>query len=161
MRRAQALGLVIGASGLLASACQSEAPKPEPEPWTQYEDRGLSPETPVQVEERPGVLVEDLRLGQGMQLRVGARLYLHFTLWSSPKIRKLDSSIDRGPYLEYIYGRHSVCPGFDRGLAGMRVGGLRRLRIDAAQGFGASGAGPVPPNTDLIYEVRLLQITEP
>ena len=60
--------------------------------------------------------------------------------------------------LSFRLGLRQVVPGFDRGIQGMRVGGCREIRVPAAMGYGAKKAGPIPPNSDLIFTVELLRV---
>ena len=72
---------------------------------------------------------------------------------------KFDSSKDRGQPFEFSLGAGMVIRGWDEGVAGMRVGGTRRLVIPPALGYGARGAGGViPPNATLLFEVALLGV---
>jgi peptidylprolyl isomerase len=75
---------------------------------------------------------------------------------------KFDSSVDREPIVIH-YGEHGVIAGWDTGFAGMHVGGKRRLYIPFQLGYGAQGKGPIPPKSELIFDVELLSmsVTQP
>ncbi|MBA3825181.1 MAG: FKBP-type peptidyl-prolyl cis-trans isomerase [Ktedonobacterales bacterium] len=75
-------------------------------------------------------------------------------------ILRFDSSVDRGQPFSFDLGKGSVIKGWDLGVAGMKVGGKRRLIIPADLGYGARGAsGVIPPNAQLIFDVDLLKVS--
>ena len=87
---------------------------------------------------------------------------MHYTGWlynDGSAGRKFDSSKDRGDPFEFPLGGGMVIRGWDEGVAGMQVGGTRRLVIPPELGYGARGAGGViPPNSTLLFEVELLAV---
>lgn len=105
----------------------------------------------------------DLRVGTGAEAVNGSRLTVNYTGWlysvSGPenKGQQIDSSAGRGPF-SFTLGANQVIRGWDAGLAGMRVGGLRRLVIPPELAYGAAGNGPVPPNWPLIFDVELVSV---
>jgi FKBP-type peptidyl-prolyl cis-trans isomerase FkpA len=107
----------------------------------------------------------DITEGTGPMALAGKQVSVHYTGWlfdaAAPesKGRKFDSSRDRGEPFEFNLGAGQVIAGWDRGVAGMRVGGHRRLTIPPEFGYGARGAGGViPPNATLLFEVELLGV---
>ena len=103
-----------------------------------------------------GLQYDDLRLGQGAVARFGSDVSVHYTGWLVDG-RKFDSSRDRDEPFGFAIGQGNVIAGWEEGVAGMRVGGLRRLVIPPDLGYGAWGAGDViPPDATLVFEVELL-----
>ena len=88
----------------------------------------------------------------------GMRVQVHYTGWLTDG-KKFDSSLDRGQPFEFQLGAGQVIQGWDKGVAGMKVGGKRKLTIPSDMGYGARGAGGViPPNATLVFEVELLGV---
>jgi FKBP-type peptidyl-prolyl cis-trans isomerase FkpA len=140
------LGIVVGAAVLavLVAACaQSQAPS----------GGGGS-----EVTTASGLKYEDTKVGTGAEARAGQTAVVHYTGWLTDG-QKFDSSKDRGQPFSFPLGRGRVIRGWDVGVAGMQVGGLRQLTIPPEEGYGSRGAGGViPPDATLIFEVELLAI---
>jgi FKBP-type peptidyl-prolyl cis-trans isomerase FkpA len=109
-----------------------------------------------------GLVIEELVVGGGHAAAAGQKVSVHYTGWlmeGGNAGKKFDSSKDRGEPFAFPLGRGHVIKGWDEGVAGMKVGGKRKLTIPPALGYGARGAGGViPPNATLIFEVELLGI---
>jgi FKBP-type peptidyl-prolyl cis-trans isomerase FkpA len=109
-----------------------------------------------------GLQYEDTTPGSGATAVAGQEVQVHYTGWlydDGVAGKKFDSSKDRGQPFEFSLGAGMVIKGWDEGVAGMQVGGTRRLVIPAALGYGARGAGGViPPNATLLFEVDLLGV---
>lgn len=73
---------------------------------------------------------------------------------------KFDSSFDRNEPITIPYGEHKVIPGWDTGFAGMHVGGKRRLFIPYQLAYGANGSGPIPPKSELVFDVELVSVSD-
>jgi len=105
-----------------------------------------------------GVQIEELREGNGAEARAGNHVTVHYvgTLTNG---QKFDSSRDRGQGFGFRLGAGEVIPGWDQGVAGMKVGQMRRLTISPDLAYGARGFPPViPPNSTLVFEVELLAV---
>jgi FKBP-type peptidyl-prolyl cis-trans isomerase len=104
------------------------------------------------------LLIEDLREGTGASAAAGNSVTVHYvgTLTNGSKF---DSSRDRGKGFSFKLGAGQVIQGWDKGVAGMKIGGLRKLTIPPEMGYGARGFPPViPPNSTLVFEVELLEV---
>ena len=111
-----------------------------------------------------GLQYVDLTVGNGDVAKAGNQVSVHYTGWlqnpDGSKGRKFDSSKDRGQPFQFALGQGQVIKGWDEGVQGMKVGGVRELIIPPALGYGQGGAGGViPPNATLIFEVELLGVT--
>ena len=101
---------------------------------------------------------EDLVVGHGEEATSGQTVNVHYTGWLTNGT-KFDSSLDRGEPFSFRLGGGMVIKGWDQGVAGMRVGGKRRVRIPAELAYGSRGQGSIPPNTPLMFDIELLAIT--
>ena len=111
------------------------------------------------------LLKTDVRQGDGNEAVAGRNVTVHYTGWlyneSAPdhKGKKFDSSRDRSEPFSFRLGGGQVIPGWDQGVAGMKVGGQRTLTIPPGLGYGARGAGgAIPPNATLVFDVELLDV---
>lgn len=103
--------------------------------------------------------IEDIRTGSGPEAKAGDRVSVHY-VGTLDDGSQFDSSRDRGQPFEFPLGAGRVIRGWDVGVAGMQVGGLRKLTIPPEEGYGPRGTpgGPIPPNATLHFEVELLAI---
>ena len=105
----------------------------------------------------------DTQVGTGKDAVAGATAVVHYTGWiyepASPAQHgaQFDSSVGREPF-SFPLGGGQVIKGWDDGVQGMKVGGKRTLIIPASMGYGDNGAGPIPPNANLIFDVELLDV---
>lgn len=103
-----------------------------------------------------GLQIEDIAEGSGQEARSGQQVRVHYTGWLLDG-KKFDSSKDRGQPFAFKLGGGQVIRGWDEGVEGMKVGGVRKLTIPPDLGYGARGAGGViPPGATLLFEVELL-----
>lgn len=105
-----------------------------------------------------GLQYEDLTVGEGAEAKAGDNVSVHYTGWLTDG-QKFDSSKDRNQAFQFSLGAGMVIRGWDEGVQGMKIGGVRRLTIPAQLGYGVRGAGGViPPNATLVFEVELLGV---
>jgi FKBP-type peptidyl-prolyl cis-trans isomerase FkpA len=105
-----------------------------------------------------GLIIDEILLGEGDEAQAGSMVRVHYTGWLTNGA-KFDSSLDRNEPFDFPLGRGHVIRGWDEGVAGMKVGGKRKLTIPPELGYGPRGAGGViPPNATLVFEVELLAV---
>lgn len=105
-----------------------------------------------------GLKIEEQKVGTGTEAKAGKMVSVHYT-GTLTDGKKFDSSLDRGQPFSFALGAGQVIKGWDEGVAGMKVGGKRKLTIPSELGYGARGAGGViPPNATLVFEVELLDV---
>jgi FKBP-type peptidyl-prolyl cis-trans isomerase len=139
------LTALVLAAGLLAAPAPDEKKKDEPKTVTL----------------KSGLKYQDLKVGVGDAAKKDDMVEVHYTGWLAKDGKKFDSSKDRNEPFTFTLGKGEVIKGWDEGVAGMKVGGERKLMIPAKLGYGARGAGEViPPDADLVFEVKLLKISK-
>lgn len=103
--------------------------------------------------------IEDQIVGEGEEAKAGHTVEVHYTGWLVDG-SKFDSSLDRDQTFSFKLGAGQVIAGWDQGVAGMKVGGTRKLTIPAELGYGERGAGGViPPGATLIFKVELISVS--
>ncbi len=101
--------------------------------------------------------IEDLVKGKGTEAARGKTVEVHYTGWLTDGTR-FDSSVGGQPF-SFRIGAGEVIEGWDRGVAGMKVGGKRKLTLAPELGYGAKGAPPeIPPDATLVFEIDLLAV---
>ena len=143
-----------------AAAPAAEAPAapagpvelPATGPWTQVAaDKVVT--TPT------GLSYAILTPGTGAEATPGQMVFMHYTGWLTDGT-KFDSSLDRGQPFSFPLGAGRVIRGWDEGVAGMKIGEKRQLRIPSKLGYGEKGAGGgvIPPGATLVFDVELLEV---
>lgn len=114
--------------------------------------------TPVAAAPAGELKSEDVKVGTGREAVAGKRVTVHYT-GTLTNGTKFDSSVDRKQPFTFNLGAGQVIQGWDKGVAGMKVGGKRKLTIPPNLGYGANGAGnAIPPNATLIFDVELMKV---
>ena len=118
---------------------------------------------PTVVATGSGLKYIDLKVGEGTKADNGMEVKVHYTLWldsNGEKGRMIDSSREPNPNpFPFTVGMKDLIAGWNEGMLGMQAGGLRKLYIPSALGYGVKGKPPIlPGNADLIFEIELLEI---
>jgi FKBP-type peptidyl-prolyl cis-trans isomerase len=106
-----------------------------------------------------GLSYMDLAVGDGNETVHGESVTVHYIGWFLDG-EKFDASVDKGVTFDFDLGTGSVIAGWHEGVAGMRVGGIRRLVIPPDLAYGAAGRSGIPPNSTLVFDVELFQVGE-
>ena len=114
------------------------------------------------IEKESGLKYEDIEIGTGDIVEVGNIAVIHFSGWIDDNGNKgthYFNSHDQGKPISFKVGTDKVIQGWNIGVAGMQVGGKRRLLVPSKLAYGAEGTGDViPPNAALIIEIELLEV---
>jgi len=155
---------VVALAGALAAGCAQEEPTTEA-PQTEPTEEVAPPveETPAAApegttEDVTELKIEDIEEGKGRAAKDGDTVSVDYTGWLTNG-EKFDSSKDSGQPFSFTIGAGEVISGWDEGVAGMKVGGVRKLTVPPDMGYGPNGYPPViPPNATLVFEIELLSI---
>ena len=105
------------------------------------------------------LVIEDITVGDGAQVQPGENAVVHYVGVSHSTGQEFDASWNRGTPFIFRVGGGQVISGWDQGVAGMRIGGRRKLTIPPHLGYGARGAGGViKPNETLVFVVDLVDV---
>jgi peptidylprolyl isomerase len=104
-----------------------------------------------------GLQYWDMKTGNGKVAEPGKIVVVDYTGWLADGA-KFDSSRDRAEPFQFRLGAGRVIKGWDEGVAGMKIGGKRQLRIPPGLGYGARNMESIPPNSTLIFDVELLEV---
>jgi len=104
--------------------------------------------------------IDDLVVGDGDEATAGKKVTVHYVGVAFRTGEEFDASWNRGEPFQFKLGKGQVIPGWDAGVAGMRVGGRRKLTIPSAMAYGARGAGNgvIAPHEPLVFVVDLLAV---
>lgn len=122
---------------------------------TNNPQKTMEPQAPTQNAEQ--LSIQDVVVGTGAEAKAGDKVTVHYT-GTFTNGTKFDSSLDRGQPFDFTLGAQQVIKGWDLGVAGMKVGGTRKLTIPPTLGYGAQPVGPIPANSTLLFTVELLAV---
>lgn len=137
-------------------ACTQVQPLPLLTPAETTYDASLGVDLAAMQKQASGLYVQDLVEGSGEASQSGDSVSVDYTGWL-PTGDKFDSSIGRAPF-SFTLGAGRVIRGWDEGVVGMKVGGTRRLVIPSQLGYGVEGAGAIPGNAVLVFDVEMKAI---
>ena len=143
---------MMGCGGDADSAGGVEALPPAPETAPEVDLSAMTQTT-------TGLYILDLEVGDGAEAVAGQDVTVHYTGWFLEG-EKFDSSVDRGETFGFPLGGGRVIAGWDEGVAGMKIGGKRRLVIPPELAYGPAGRPGIPPNSTLVFDVELFGVGE-
>lgn len=152
--------------GADATPMPADAKRPDdttpPPSLTQMPGQHPQPASPAPAPPSPKasapLKIKDVKVGTGAVATAGKTVTVNYTGWLTDGTQ-FDSSVGPGkkPF-SFTLGAGQVIPGWDKGVAGMKVGGKRKLTIPSELGYGANGQGTIPPNATLLFDVELLAV---
>jgi FKBP-type peptidyl-prolyl cis-trans isomerase len=146
---------LLASAGLFA--CGGSADRENSRPPAGF-SASLGVDTTAMTKTPSGLRYQDIAEGQGAEAIADRTVSVHYTGWL-PNGEKFDSSRDRNQPFSFALGAGQVIAGWDEGVAGMKVGGRRKLVIPADLGYGTAGAPPdIPPGATLVFDVELLDV---
>jgi FKBP-type peptidyl-prolyl cis-trans isomerase len=152
--------LIIGAAFLLtiASLAVGQTTPAKKAPARPAVASGPTKVTGEPTKTASGLEYWEIKVGTGATAQIGQHVSVDYTVWLSTG-KKVDSSVGTGQPYEFMLGAGQVIKGWDEGIAGMKVGGKRQLRIPPDLAYGAGGKPPaVPANSTLVFDVRLVNV---
>ena len=154
--------LVLACAALVAAGCgdDSEKPASSSTPEAASTPAATKPDVVVPKGKAPKTLViKDLKKGTGATAEPGKQVSVQYVGVSAANGRQFDASWDRGEPFQFQLGAGSVIPGWDKGVAGMKVGGRRQLVIPPDLAYGPQGSPPtIGPNETLVFVIDLLGV---
>ena len=150
MRKFYAVLVLLTLTLYVAAQTGNQKPKTDTSAPTKVSGPGVKTDS--------GLQYWDIRVGTGQTAKEGSHVRVHYTGWLTNG-KKFDSSVDAGTPFDFTIGNGEVIKGWEEGVAGMRVGGKRQLRIPPSLAYGAQGyPGAIPPNATLIFDIQLLGV---
>ncbi len=150
--------LFVISMAFVLAACGKESGPPEPLTNADFADF-LNVDLSAMTRTASGLYWQDLQVGTGDEAAAGNTLTVHYEGWF-PSGTKFDSSRDRNMVFVFPLGAEVVLLGWDEGVPGMRVGGIRKLVIPPRLAYGEAGVPPtIPANATLVFDIELLSVT--
>lgn len=152
--------IALIAIATLAAACTSAPTQKETAAKAEAPAKAACESAPNEL------VVQDVKPGTGEAVRFHAAVLVNYTGWlwdgcaADHKGAQFDTSVGRPVPFSFVVGAGRVIKGWDRGLIGMKEGGKRLLVIPPQLGYGLQGAGRIPPNSTLVFEIDLLKIIQ-
>lgn len=140
-----------GAGSGSSSTSSSSASSIDPSTFGQYE----------KYKDSQGALFGEAKVGTGTELTAGKKAAVFYRGWlTNGQLFDESRTGSDGKLQPFIFtlGEHNVIPGWEQGLNGMKVGGVRLLIVPPAVGYGSTGQGSIPPNSVLVFQVQLLEV---
>ena len=123
-------------------------------------DKPISVQNDQYLETNSGLKYADIESGEGETAKSGDFVKVHYSGYLTDG-KRFDSSVLRNKPFVFMLGQGRVIAGWEEGVQGMKIGGIRQLVIPPELGYGAAGAGGViPPNATLIFDVQLLEVSD-
>lgn len=155
MRRPFAVLTVLGAAAAAVVACNHETTAPVPDIEHTTFASSLNIDLGSMTRTTDGLYYADSTVGTGATVGTADSIQVDYAAWL-PDGTAIDST--HVPPLETKLGVGHVIPGWDKAIPGMKVGGWRKLVIPPALGYGQYGVGPIPPNSILVFNVRVTAV---
>jgi FKBP-type peptidyl-prolyl cis-trans isomerase len=135
----------------------AQTPAKKPTHTTAHRATGPAKVTGEGVKTPSGLQYWDIKDGTGEEAKTGSHVKVHYTGWLTSG-KKFDSSVGSAPF-DLTLGQGEVIKGWDEGIAGMKAGGKRQLKIPPQLAYGEDGHPPqIPPNSTLIFDVTLVAV---